>query len=212
MQMRINNPNHQPNQESANTIVLECTTVRHQDSVVSVPGELLSATEERCWDVPNPSCIIQWNTCCEAGISSPTFGEKPHHANSDFTQVQVGPLLEASPSTPGRAIINSHSIFPHLQSLIPERFSYSGYIMGLGTHLGPHWERSCPLQWCSHPALQPQENRGQPRSPLPGQSPGSSPRTEGMWHRRCSLLTTALIRAQQLPAPAKLHSLLCRLL
>lgn len=96
MQMRINNPNHQPNQESANTIVLECTTVRHQDSVVSVPGELLSATEERCWDVPNPSCIIQWNTCCEAGISIPTLGEKPHHANSDFTQVQAGPLLEAS--------------------------------------------------------------------------------------------------------------------
>lgn len=38
MQMRINNPNHQPNQESDNTMVLELTTVRHQDSTVSVPG------------------------------------------------------------------------------------------------------------------------------------------------------------------------------
>lgn len=38
MQMRINTPNHQPNQESDNTIVLECTMVRQQDSVVSAPG------------------------------------------------------------------------------------------------------------------------------------------------------------------------------
>lgn len=38
MQMRINNPNHKPNQESDNAIILECTTVRQQDGVVSAPG------------------------------------------------------------------------------------------------------------------------------------------------------------------------------
>lgn len=38
MQMRINNPNHQPNQESNITIMLEHTMVRYQDSTVTAPG------------------------------------------------------------------------------------------------------------------------------------------------------------------------------
>lgn len=44
-------------------------------------------------------------------------------------------LLEVSPSTQGKDLSNSHYIFPHLQSLIPARFPYSGYITGLATHL-----------------------------------------------------------------------------
>lgn len=38
MQMRITNPNHQPNQESDTTTVLKLAVVRHQDSAVSAPG------------------------------------------------------------------------------------------------------------------------------------------------------------------------------
>lgn len=146
-------------------------------------GELPSTTEETCWDVPIPSCIIQWHTCCEAGISSPTPGEKPHHPNS--TQVQVGPLLEPSPSTQGRDLSNSHNIFPHLQSLIPAKFPYSGYITELGTTL-----RKGPPAPCSPgqaaPVFTPSPaatGKYQPaQQSLPGQSPGSSssPGTKGM--------------------------------